>query len=581
MLPPSQPVNPSPTPIHPIPSSAYDQNRLLKHLSTIEKGLRARLRSIEHDSCLALTLYRSLFPPPQPPLPLFANARAGSWYVPPILNNVPSFTASFKSADGHYGQWSSSLRRPNLNVLIEALKSGGAVIVDVTRSGKRWPDSFTKTIPIWCCLINILASFVNCTCGPQQQSQQSANPPPICENCIHLHLHPSVPPSENSQILARLPYWLADWRRSSLRLPPIINQLHLDNKPLKPLRPLWLTPDSKLWQSGLPVAELDFIPIVCISASRVVPPNQRSFVEPRMEDHTLCNVDFPSFHVGFPYVQGAGDDEEAWCMGLTPELFWRHKQHFMHVADSSCDGFTHVQVEIKLRQVIDNLLHLDAEPGVPPGQLALRDHFVPIWNSRLVLVSRGATNLTAFLHAAANHTFGCMILLGNPELNRASQAVITLIAKLQEQGKLRWYKLSDKKGKTDYKYGFGRALGPALTALRECCVEKKQQALICGVDKGGDWSAGLAISWLAWHCQPSIPVSRSDISLEEAGYEIIEERKEAVDNISKEFVHGVMLHFMATFPNFQLSRATLKQINRFFSSPAPSSTVLPSSRNAP
>jgi len=26
--------------------------------------------------------------------------------------------------------------------------------VDTTRSGKRFPDSLSKTIPIWCCVIN-------------------------------------------------------------------------------------------------------------------------------------------------------------------------------------------------------------------------------------------------------------------------------------------------------------------------------------------------------------------------------------------------------------------------------------------
>lgn len=28
----------------------------------------------------------------------------------------------------------------------------------------------------------------------------------------------------------------------------------------------------------------------------------------------------------FDYIPGAGDDEESWAKGLTPELFWQHKQ---------------------------------------------------------------------------------------------------------------------------------------------------------------------------------------------------------------------------------------------------------------
>ncbi|KAJ0524400.1 putative tRNA A64-2'-O-ribosylphosphate transferase, rit1 domain-containing protein [Helianthus annuus] len=31
---------------------------------------------------------------------------------------------------------------------------GGCMIVDSTRKGKRFPDSMSKTIPIWTCVLN-------------------------------------------------------------------------------------------------------------------------------------------------------------------------------------------------------------------------------------------------------------------------------------------------------------------------------------------------------------------------------------------------------------------------------------------
>lgn len=31
---------------------------------------------------------------------------------------------------------------------------GGCIIVDSTRKGKRFPDSMSKTIPIWTCVMN-------------------------------------------------------------------------------------------------------------------------------------------------------------------------------------------------------------------------------------------------------------------------------------------------------------------------------------------------------------------------------------------------------------------------------------------
>lgn len=35
-----------------------------------------------------------------------------------------------------------------------AVQKGGCIIVDSTRKGKRFPDSMSKTIPIWTCVLN-------------------------------------------------------------------------------------------------------------------------------------------------------------------------------------------------------------------------------------------------------------------------------------------------------------------------------------------------------------------------------------------------------------------------------------------
>lgn len=50
-----------------------------------------------------------------------------------------------------------------------------------------------------------------------------------------------------------------------------------------------------------------YIPIVCVSASQKI----HDGVERRS--------------LGFSYVQGSGDDHELWGMGLSPQLFWDHK----------------------------------------------------------------------------------------------------------------------------------------------------------------------------------------------------------------------------------------------------------------
>jgi len=66
-------------------------------------------------------------------LPLVANERCGSWYIPPEKKEESAY---FKSTDGHAGEWSFSLRRLNVQVFEVVSRAGGALVVDSTRRGK-------------------------------------------------------------------------------------------------------------------------------------------------------------------------------------------------------------------------------------------------------------------------------------------------------------------------------------------------------------------------------------------------------------------------------------------------------------
>lgn len=117
-------------------------------LSSLRKStlsVHNRLNSILSDSAF-VTLISTAYD-----LPLVANERCGSWYIPPSLKRGSVY---FKSTDGHMSQWQFSLRRLNLQLLDVVEKWGGAVIVDSTRRGKSMPDALSKTVPIWCCVIN-------------------------------------------------------------------------------------------------------------------------------------------------------------------------------------------------------------------------------------------------------------------------------------------------------------------------------------------------------------------------------------------------------------------------------------------
>ena len=45
-----------------------------------------------------------------------------------------------------YNRWSFSYTRLNIHLAAAAAASGGCILIDSTRTGKRFPDSFTATV---------------------------------------------------------------------------------------------------------------------------------------------------------------------------------------------------------------------------------------------------------------------------------------------------------------------------------------------------------------------------------------------------------------------------------------------------
>jgi hypothetical protein len=77
-----------------------------------------RLNSIVSDSEFVISISEAYG------LPLVANERCGSWYIPP---DQKSGSAYFKSTDGHAGQWAFSVRRLNLDLLDIVAENHGYV----------------------------------------------------------------------------------------------------------------------------------------------------------------------------------------------------------------------------------------------------------------------------------------------------------------------------------------------------------------------------------------------------------------------------------------------------------------------
>jgi tRNA A64-2'-O-ribosylphosphate transferase len=222
-------------------------------------------------------------------------------------------TCYFKSTDGHCNNWSFSATRLNVHVAEAAATRGGCVVVDATRSStKRFPDSFSKTIPVWAETISRAVARRRRIVPPTADDDESINP-----ESSHRSTWGSGP---------HLPVWVGDNERNAIasRMPHFEETLHavlhdtdvldaLASKLTKPLRCVWVSREN---EHSLPcvdnMSDLDFTPVVLVTASE---PMQRHGERRTGEGG-----------VPYAYIPGAGDDEESWARGLTPALFWAHRE---------------------------------------------------------------------------------------------------------------------------------------------------------------------------------------------------------------------------------------------------------------
>ncbi|KAI5461471.1 tRNA A64-2'-O-ribosylphosphate transferase [Mariannaea sp. PMI_226] len=255
-------------------------SQLLSSLKRTTLTIHNRLSSIRTDAAFVSHVAQAYRP-----RPLVANERCGSWYIHP---DDKTASAYFKSTDGHERAWKFSTRRLNLHLVQMIEDNDGIIVVDSTRRGKRMPDALSTTLPIWCTVLNMALL-------PSHPSSPT------------LHLPPFLPASNHAQITALLPQFLSSLQALNLNLPTCLT---------KPLRPVWVTPESSLPEGeatgSAPIFD-DFRPVICCTASRRV-------VGSEMDEGG--------------YIQGAGDDTENWAHGLTPPVFWDHVDQLIAAAEA-------------------------------------------------------------------------------------------------------------------------------------------------------------------------------------------------------------------------------------------------------
>lgn len=186
------------------------------------------------------------------------------------------------------------------------LLRGGCLIVDSTRKGKRCPDSMSKTIPIWTCVLNRAVSNyrkrLNGAATSDKELDASDTEADRYWDCS-LHLPLWVSETEKALIEEKLDSWVTDLEESGADIASLASSLR------KPLQPLWISPKTVIWLNEVPEYDSwDFTPIILVSASS----SDGNYLQRTMSEFS------------WNYIPGAGDDEESWAGGLSPSLFWKH-----------------------------------------------------------------------------------------------------------------------------------------------------------------------------------------------------------------------------------------------------------------
>ncbi|CAF1870191.1 unnamed protein product [Brassica oleracea] len=291
--------------------------RVARSIKRRDNSLYNALRSIYQDS-LFVDEISNLWPK----LPLLANLRCGLWYSPRF-----DATCYFKSTDGHTNNLSFNTSRLNLHLPLLAGEKGGCIIIDSTRKGKRFPDSMSKTIPMWCCVLNrSIHNHLKRLCNTNDQLNDAGFTSVDHDDSsirqlldkwdCSLHMPLWVSKTEKASIEAKLDEWTKQLEESGADIASLASCLW------KPLRPLWVSQKTVMWLNEVPDHESwDFTPLILVSAS-----------DSGEVQQYRTNSEF-----SWSYIPGAGDDEESWSRGLSPSVFWNHVDDLIDSGPEVCN----------------------------------------------------------------------------------------------------------------------------------------------------------------------------------------------------------------------------------------------------
>lgn len=370
------------------------------------------------------------------------------------------------------------------------------------------PDALSKTIPIWCCVLN-RALF------------------PDHPEFHNLYVAPNaVSDSEKSQMLARIPEGLNNLHSLNLDLAALRAQIS------RPIRPAWVTQETDLGHYHATTATTpifaSFHPVVCCTASK------------RAADGEM------SGRTG--YVQGAGDDTENWAHGLEPPVFWAHAAQLLATPEPD------------LPDLIEALVAASKQP--PPRPLANTTNGSTTTPTVTTTLPPSARHLTPYLSV-------CALPLPSSLPSDTAWYTIALSAAITApetwakapthmDAGLGKHKAASRKLR-DALAEICRGVTQFLQAPANAGPNQQHKRILIACETGGkDLAVGVALAMLCWAFEDD----------EGATVRRIDEAKSAEETAemlgyNKQMIKVRLGRIMMVMPEANPNRATLQSVNSF------------------
>jgi len=358
--------------------------------------------------------------------------------------------------DGHVNIYNFSLKRLNLPLVQLLSQKGGCVLVD-SSTRKIMPDSFSRTIPIWCCVFNRIARRYRKDMNLREELNDDWDD--------GLHTPASlVSPEEHARIFA-----LIGERVDMLwRSRAIVDPRGLVETLTKPLRAVWVANNDMLSECSSHSFEKYFTLVCCNPSAQSL--------------HSKNHIEWVGDDVaGYYYSPGAADDESAWARKLTPELFWSNREALLD------PSLTDDQVD----SVIDSIVKQSRKN---PDDTVKRSSD-KIGNLNLWVGSRKAGRPPECFSE-----FDCIL---NVTENEYAEMRDNVIDQRSDQRKRYYLQLPVLEGKRD-KTELERWMPIALIFIAKHIRESRKVLIHCA--QGKDRSVGIVLAFVCIFCRLEYPL---------------------------------------------------------------------------